>query len=261
MKALIITSGDENYAKHAKIMLESIFKQRPDAEVAMLDVGLTESKPWFAERVKLVEPEWHYDVSDWVRARPYYRALTARPHLPKYFPGYDVLIHADSDILVQDVTAFDDYAASVCRESIAIALESHPAYSVSIGKPAYNCGVMALTTDSKAWKLWETAFEQFLPAMNRGGYGADQASLNFLIRSGVVSFKQMSPLHNWVCHKAMPAWNGEKWTEPVPPHRAIKIVHFTLGTKERHLSEGPAPISQSDQSLSDEHHHQSGSAC
>lgn len=243
MRSLIVTCGDETFAKHAKIMLESIFSQRPGAEVAMLDLGLTESRQWFADRVKLVEPEWHYDVSDWVKQRPWMKALTARPFLNEYFPGYDVLIQVDSDTFTQDVTAYDDFVACTNGDSVAITLESHPAYPTLPSKGAYNCGVMALRGDSKTWKRWQDTFHQFLPAMNRGGYGADQSSLNFLLRSGEVSFKVLSPLHNWVCHKALPAWDGKQWVEPTSPHRAIKIIHCTLNTKDLQplLSGGSSP--------------------
>lgn len=232
MNMLIVTCGDENFAPAAKIALESIFRQRPEADIAMLDLGLTESRPWFAERVKLVEPEWHYEVSDTVRAHPWLKALTARPFLNEYFTGYDVIIQLDSDTYIQDVTAFDDYAVCTYGDSVAITLESHPAYPHNPFKDAYNCGVMALRSDSHTWKKWQAAFLQFLPAMNRGGYGADQASMNHLLRSGSVSFKPMSPLYNWVCHKALPAWNGTQWTEPTAPYRPIKIVHCTQGTKD-----------------------------
>ena len=232
MRSLIVTCGDENFAKHAKIMLESIFAQRPDAEIGMLDLGLTESRQWFADRVKLVKPEWHYEVSDWVQQRPFLKALTARPFLNEYFPGYDVLIQADSDTFIQDVTAFDEFAAGTYADSVTITAEVHPAYPPAPYKAAYNCGVIALRGDSKVWKKWQEAFHQFLPAMNRGGYGADQESMNFLLRSGVVSFKVLSPLYNWVCHKALPAWDGKQWVEPTSPYRAIKIIHCTLGTKD-----------------------------
>lgn len=238
MRSLIVTCGDENYATHAKIMLDSIYHQRPDAEVGMLDLGLTTSRSWFTDRgVKLVVPEWDFAVSEELRqSKPHLKALTARPYLPKYFPGYDVLLHIEADTWVQDVTALDDYITTASGSSIAITLESHQSYRLQLGKCAYNAGIFAIKSDSTVWNQWAEAFKKFLPGMNRGGWwGIDQDSINFLIRSGSVSFTCMSPLHNWVCHKAMPIWKKGKWVEPSHPFRDIKIIHCTLGTKQFHL--------------------------
>jgi lipopolysaccharide biosynthesis glycosyltransferase len=220
MKTIIVTSADESYARYAQIFLNSILSQRPDAEIAMLDLGLGKCRRLFESRAKIIAPDW--DLAP--QSKQHLKSIFSRMFLPKYFPEYEMILHIDSDVIVQDASAIDDYINAAKDGSIALSLEDHPSYR-KFPKLAYNAGIFCIKSSSPVWRLWQEEAHSGKHNINM----VDQESINALIRSNRAKVTVMSPLHNWVCHKATPQWNGTCFVNSMG--EKLKLIHFTLNSK------------------------------
>ena len=111
MSATIVSASDAVYFDLLKGLVLSI-REKPDgADIALsiLDVGLDSAQSaWLAgQGATIVVPDWHFNVPAAMNAPSHFRALLARPFLPRYFPGHDVYLQIDSDAWVQDWSAID----------------------------------------------------------------------------------------------------------------------------------------------------------
>ena len=71
--------------------------------LGVLDCGLTEEqRAWCrAQGAILVVPQWDFDFPGRDKLKDGYKALTARPFLPRYFPGFELYFWIDADCWVQ----------------------------------------------------------------------------------------------------------------------------------------------------------------
>src|SRR4051812_40434247 len=204
-KSIIVTAGDSGYWPYLSWLLNSIDKRRraTNTAVGILDVGLSSEQ---LNRLKLygavvVAPGWDYDISNFQEPPPpFYRAMTARPHLPLYFPGYDNYAWIDADCWVQDWRAvrtllseaekwgcslvpeldrsytvflqsggkFSDWAHSCfvtcCGEEVARNLASYP---------LLNCGVFAAVREAPVWKAWSDQLGKILSRVSNAFFFAE----------------------------------------------------------------------------------------
>jgi hypothetical protein len=120
-KVIICTAADRNYAPLLDGLIASIarYRARVGYDLGVLDLGGLDhaSIPG-----KVVEPRWDYPILKG-RVPAFSRAMTGRPHLPKYLPGYDVYMWLDADTWVQDwrgiaayVNASRDYMIAITPE-------------------------------------------------------------------------------------------------------------------------------------------------
>ncbi len=182
---LIVTGADDRYAALMREMLLSVRTHRESAgiDIGVLDCGLSaENCDWCRSfGATVVQPGWDVTFGAGLDVAPSFRAMTARPHLRRYFPGYEIYIWLDADVWVQDWSAIALLSASCNLGDVALIPEVHrsyrnfrdgrddfetangQAYAEAFGKaaaaqlirrPLNNAGVFAMTSTSAAWELW-----------------------------------------------------------------------------------------------------------
>ena len=234
----------------------------PANAFACFDLGLgQQSREWVSAHVAhLVEPGWDLPVDEQLRARkPHLRALTVRPFLPRYFPGYDLYLWIDADAWVQEQFALDWLWAAAATGALAAVPHVDRAYRQSphiiewrmqqmqagfgtaaaeqaLWNPYFNAGVFALRADAPHWRLWEKHFLEGLTA-GKSIFCCDQSALNHMLWNENLPVHPLPALCNWLCHLAQPDFDFEhqKFREPFSPQNAIGILHLTAQCKDTAL--------------------------
>ena len=133
-KTIIVSGADAGYWPLLSGLLNSIESsaQREGVFVGVLDFGLL---PEHLERLRqfgaiVVSPGWDYSLAHFrTPATATFKAMTSRPHLPRYFPGYELYVWLDADCWVQDWEAIRLLAVSARQWAFAIVPEVHRCYS------------------------------------------------------------------------------------------------------------------------------------
>jgi hypothetical protein len=260
-RAILITGSDSRYFP---LMRETILSIRAkpegrDVHLGVLDCGLApDEAAWCrGQGAHLAEPTWDVTFGAGLTVEPSFRAMTARPHLRRYFPGYRVYLWLDADVWVQEWAALRLFLEAALLGDIAIVPEMHrsyrnfrdgrddfeaangSAYAAAFGeeaarrlirRPLNNAGVFAMTAGSPGWDVWASTLAD---VARRSANMIDQIALNAAIHSGAIHEVRLPATCNWIAHLATPAWHAEKqaFVEPDPPYETIGILHLTLGTK------------------------------
>jgi hypothetical protein len=264
MRILVVTSADEAFMPLLSGLVGSLqqWKTRAFDDLACFDLGLApKSRQWiegFATHV--VEPGWDLPVNEKLRQeQPELRALTVRPFLPRYFPGYDVYLWIDADAWVQERFALEWLLAAASTGRLAAVPQVHHAYlqternfnwrirhmQACFGQEAgrrllwdsyFNAGVFALHADAPHWALWAKWFSLGLEA-TRGKLCCDQTALNQAIWMEQLPVTPLPALCNWLCHLALPRFDvaRRKFCEPIAPGHPIGILHLSANSKDMHL--------------------------
>lgn len=270
-RVIIVTAADANYASLAEGLIASIraTQQAQGIAIGFLDVGLEAPQ---RERLRgagavVVEPGWDHDFSAYAtRPKPFMRAHTARPHLPRYFPGFDLYLHMDADTWLQDWRAIELYLSAAQERGLALAPEVDRSYSTVISGmqeadlklrlyrqyfveetarrltnlPILNSGVFAVTAASPFWGEWQRILGLAYDHLGRSAappdfavFYAEQSCLNAAVRSLGEPAALLPAWCNWMCHRALPrcSEDGTVLYEPNPPYRKLGIVHLTSDTK------------------------------
>jgi hypothetical protein len=205
----------------------------------------------------LVEPIWDFDFPGREKLKDGYKALTARPFLPRYFPGFDLYLWIDGDCWVQQGDALSLFLAAARTGALAVAPEIHrsmrhyrhawkefstingAAYEEGFGKetaerliryPLINAGVFALEAEAPHWAGWAEVLGE---ALQRSANMTDQIALNVLVYDKGFSCEPLPSRCNWPIHHATPAWDAERqlFVEPAMPYEPLGILHMTIYTK------------------------------
>ncbi|HYX03531.1 MAG TPA: hypothetical protein VE963_15680, partial [Reyranella sp.] len=128
-RTIAITGGDAGYFDLIKDCIGSL-RATPEGRalaLGVLDCGLTEQqRAWCrAEGAELVGPGWDFQFPGRDRLGDGYKALTARPFLPRYFPGFDLYFWIDGDCWVQQGDAIALFLAAARTGALAVAPEIH----------------------------------------------------------------------------------------------------------------------------------------
>lgn len=261
---VLVTGADAEYWPLLSGLLNSIEAsiRREGVTVGVLDFGL---RPEQIRRLqeygaRVVTPGWDYSLEHFhKRATTAYKAMTSRPHLPRYFPGYKLYVWLDADCWVQDWQAVTLLAASARQRSFAIVPEIDRAYSAFYGQTRFldfmfvcynacfgkeiatahfqenllNSGVFAATSTAPHWEAWHRHLAAVLQRLNEPFFFAEQTALNFAIRHEKLPAALLPAQCNWVCNRARPALalDGTTLVNPEPPYPAIGIIHLTANTK------------------------------
>jgi hypothetical protein len=227
--------------------------------LGILDCGLTEEqRAWCRERrATLVVPEWDFDFPGREKLKDGYKALTARPFLPRYFPGFDLYLWIDGDCWVQQGDAIALFLAAARTGKLAVAPEIHRSmrhyrhawkeFSTINGAafescfdretaerlvryPLINAGVFALPVDAPHWRGWADLLGE---ALQRSTDMTDQIALNVMVYDRGFDCEPLPSRCNWPVHHATPAWDAERglFVEPAMPYEALGILHLTIYTK------------------------------
>ncbi|MGE0769259.1 MAG: hypothetical protein AB7L90_22670 [Hyphomicrobiaceae bacterium] len=258
---IIITGADSRYAPLMRELILSLrkFPRSAEYDLGVLDCGLDAGdQDWCrSQGASIVEPAWDVTFGPGMKPAPTFRAMTARPHLRRYFPGYEIYVWLDADVWVQDWSSIR-LLREACRiGDIALVPEVHRsyrnfrdgrdeyeaanggAYAEAFGvdtaarlirRPLNNAGVFAIGASSPAWTIWA---DRLADAARRSTNMIDQIALNVAIYDNGVSEVRLPAVCNWIAHLATPAWHSGRhlFVDPDPPHDVIGILHLTLATK------------------------------
>jgi hypothetical protein len=258
MRILLATAADESFVPLLRGLIDSL-PRLSATDLAIFDLGLTEqARDWASARARYITvPGWDLPVSSHVRStQRHHRALTVRPFLRDYFPGYDLYFWIDADCWIQEHQALIRYIASARRGVLAITPQIHPAYRHDEGsrrwrtqrltayfgadavlppKGAFyvNAGVFALPADTPHWQAWRKTFEYGLAATH-GELVCDQTALNRALWTQSLAVAPLPAINNWLCHLALPIYDAQRrrLCEPTMPKRSLGIVHLAAGTKD-----------------------------
>ncbi len=225
----------------------------------MLDLGLSKDTIAWLKTYNgaFAVPGWDLPVSpERMHASPHLRALTARPFLPRYFPGYDLYIWMDPDTWIQRSDVFDWYITAAENGAMAItpqldrAYRQHPQLlawrharlETYYGKDVadllahnlyFNIGVFALRADAPHWQSWAESFAAGLNASD-GTLVCDQSAINQALWQGNLPVYPLPAICNWICHMGVPIYDGTTGLlhEPFIPHAPLGIIHMTADTKD-----------------------------
>jgi lipopolysaccharide biosynthesis glycosyltransferase len=264
MRTLIVTAANEAFMPLLRGLIKSLqqWQPRPYTSLACLDVGLaSDSLEWISRYAShIVAPEWDLPVERQLREKePHLRALTARPFLPQYFPGYDLYLWIDADAWVQERFALDWYFMAAGKGALAITPQVDRAYRHNTGSVSwrtsrmlsyfgeeakrrvlwdrnFNAGVFALGSDVPHWKLWAKHFSRGLEASG-GTLVCDQTALNYALWVEDLQVHPLPARCNWLCHLAIPGYDlqRQRFCEPFAPSYSIGVLHLTAHTKNLRL--------------------------
>jgi len=271
----IVSAADSRYFYLLQELVRSL-KARPRAAqipLSILDIGLTaEERRWLeGQGAVIVVPEWEFEFPGRDHIPIYFKALAARPSLPRYFPGYQVYLWLDGDTWVQDDSVLSIYCDAAYRGKLAIVPEIDRGYwtihkrprlwgqnqkcfawafgwraGYEYGRhPILNAGIFALHRDAPHWQLWGAALRRVLtrrrwarPSKLWNFYYSlgEQTALNYVVFADGAPVAFLPAYCNWFCGKGAPAYDTEHrmLVEPEPPHRALGIIHLAgEGMKDR----------------------------
>ncbi len=271
---IVVTAADETYSPLLQDWLRALRRVQPSVtfNIGILDLGLSEASKaqLAASNVILKSPKIDIDYPGreaWEAQAPFYRAMTARPYLRDYFPGYDAYMWMDADTWTQTSEALDTMLPfASADDAIYIASEFDRDYSpyflssqpwefhlkwyranfseATINKffprPMFNTGVMALSSRSPVWKAWGDTFAQCLqslPLLGRENFMSEQLSLNVALHLNGLPYKVMPAEFNWLSLYALPMIDAETgfYARPTPPRSIISVLHLTHQGKLRTL--------------------------
>jgi lipopolysaccharide biosynthesis glycosyltransferase len=263
MKRIIITGSDEKFYPFLEELIDSLFQwDEPLSDaIGVLDLGLSQEslQKLKSRSIRTVSPDWdRTSRKDLIEGKPHLRALTARPFLPKYFPGYDLYLWIDADAWVQNRFAVDWLFQSAASGSMGLVPQTDRAYvhsrpllnwrkqrlqnfyrSEGVGlfeiNTYFNAGVYALRHDAPHWESWARYFQAGL-RKNTATF-CDQTALNFAIWKDRLPVHPLPALCNWCCHLQLPSINlkTKQLCEPFIPHKELGILHMTAETKDKKI--------------------------
>lgn len=258
---IIVSASSAEFFHFYQGAVLSVREKSEGDSVAMgvLDLGLNEEqKAWLTGMgVKIAVPDWEFGLNGESGVPAPFKAILARPHYRKYFPGHDIYMHLDADAWVQDWGAVELYRKGAERGIMAVTPEIDRAFVSNYGTsksyrgfvikvytdlrgpeaaekyrdyPILNTGVFALPVDSPIWDRWAARIAETL-AHGRN-FHAEQASLNYEIFERFDDYLSeglefLPSRCNWVCHQALPKFNREtgQLVEPFLPHTPLGIIH------------------------------------
>jgi hypothetical protein len=263
----VVSAADTTYFDLLRELVISL-RQGPLSRalaVSILDLGLeAEQKRWLEEQgAGVVDPGWDIDFPGRARAPAYYKAMTARPYLPKHFPGHAVYLWIDADAWVQDDTVLDIFVSGARRGMLAVVPEVDRGYWTIHKRPKFwgqnqrafawaygwragyrlgrnailNSGAFALSGDAPHWRLWAEAHAAALRRRRVGRpsnasriefRNAEQTALNYAVFAEHAPATFLPAYCNWFCGKGTPMYDPTRrlLVEPHEPHRPLGIVHL-----------------------------------
>jgi hypothetical protein len=265
----IVTGADATYAGMLEECLRSI-RDKPESRgmtLCLLDVGLREHRDRLAGLAdRVVEPGWDIDFPAKAQTPGYFRAMFARPFLPRHFPGHRLYLWIDADAWVQDWRAVELFiegarqADETGRPRLAVVPEIdrsyrnftsawqefhdviHKSYVDAFDEatadelvryPLINSGVFAMRAEAPHWQAWARTLEASLQRKTTSL--SEQAAINHVVYRQKLPTALLPTWCNWICHHAAPRRDEKSGalTEPLLPYQRLGIVHRTMWTKNQ----------------------------
>jgi hypothetical protein len=256
----IVTGANDGYWPLLKGTLASLAAARgrggPDFDVCVLDLGLADDQraAIAAQGANVVAPGWDLEFPDRDAMPRHFQAMTARPFLPRHFPGFDLYMWIDADAWVQDAGVLGVYLDAAKAGTMALAAQidraykqhykrgklfgwthNHKHYRLGWGwraadrygrMPILNSGAFALTGDAPHWDAWADTLAAGLKRTRHKL--VEQTALNLAIYRDKLPATFLPAWCNWLCDAARPMVDraGGLLVEPHAPHRPLGIVHL-----------------------------------
>lgn len=194
-RVAVVTAANSDMCPLALDLVQSVGDCAPfEFQMICLDVGLDPNEQDAMERsgAAVIPVGWDYPgpfPGEW------FKALTARPHIPRYVPGFDLYIWLDADCWVQDGSSLQLLADAAQGHPLAAASAVHggyrqfvassptapgipmaryhaylfselldqPTVAALLQRPYLNAGVIAARGDSPIWTAWQRLVGQLYP--------------------------------------------------------------------------------------------------
>ena len=267
MKSIVITAADENFSSFLNDWINALeqWGRNISYDIGILDVGLSrQTAEVISEKVDhLVIPDWDLPINEELRRqKPFLRAMTARPFLPKYFPDYDMYFWLDCDAWVQAEPSVETFFSAATDGRIGIVPQVHNSYVHHIGalkwrihnlyrgfgldavemyhsSVYHNSGAFSLKKDAVHWGIWADYFKTAI--LNDSSITDDQTALNYAIWKNQLPICALPAIFNWCCHLRMPEIHIDSHSkitlcEPNTQYIPIKIVHQTANTTDLRIN-------------------------
>lgn len=264
-KTIIVSGSNPAYYPLLTGMLSSIlsYARQDGIDIGVFDIGLepAQRSALQQKQIKLVEPTWSYDVQLFASPPPdFFKALTARPHLERWFPGYEVFVWIDADCWVQDWNSIRLYVECARALEFVVTPECDRSYvpfyaNQSVLDYAYRCfsqciddgnakllahfpminaGVFAARAGAPHFAKWSKVLEDALRGRSEHDFFIEQTALNVVVRTGGVSTAFLPARHNWMCNRSLPfaSIDGKLLLEAQAPFEPLGIIHLTGNAKD-----------------------------
>lgn len=236
---------------------------REKFQLCLIDLGLTPGQrahvePLFDRIENIDDARLAHPAPDIIRdiepRVPFWRALTSRPYIPDYFPGYRGYVNVDADVWFQKLDVLDHMAAEIDAGRLVIAPEMDPAYRIfhsasaheesvkdkrtltrvffgddladmTAAMPYYNIGLYGLPADAKHWSV----FKHYLTEITKEKFHFLCESVVFnIVMLQLRGFSLMAATSNWMCSLADPVRGSDGlWRSPAYPYPVIEALHLT----------------------------------
>ena len=265
----VVTGANTAYFPCAQGLVGSIRDkdEGKEASICFLDFGCKDEElEWLAKRgISIAKADWDFDFPGREVMPEYFKAMTARPHLPEYFTDYDILIWMDADTWLQDWSGLDLYVRGAARKGFAVTPEVHASYAGCLdrsnalrrfiydkyetafgsavaeqfqGSAVLNTGVCGMHRESELRQAWIKTLSTGLK--NAQHYMVELLSMNLALYQNFERFfpshiDLLPPFCNWMCHRSLPILDEETglFRSPTPPHEVISIIHRTSDVLKR----------------------------
>lgn len=263
-RTTIVSFADARYSPLLRELCASVRQlySPEQCAISVLDAGI--GRDHLAQLLPYVQnvasPQWDLrNLPMHKKRKPYQKAFTCLPFLPRYFPGYEVYLWLDADCWVADRAAIELFIQGALAGRLAICLSVDRAYrperTVAWGKlgqveirsflfkhvkrafgrgkamqlahyPELNTGAFALHRDAPHWEAWARWMEQAAPRARV--YGIDQLAASMMIYKGGLPVELLPAWCNWTCARALPMADSRtgELLEPYLPHRRLGIIHL-----------------------------------
>ncbi len=139
MRNVLVSAADEKYFPLLKGLVDSYVKnaKREDCDFYVIDLGLSEDQiEYLSDFVSgFKKADWDLDFSCLNGAPEFRKAFTVVPFLPKYFPGYNVIVWVDADAWFQTRDALDCLIdAAILSGKLVVCPEIDVAYPSAISR-------------------------------------------------------------------------------------------------------------------------------
>ena len=259
-RVIVVTGADSKYFPLLCDCIQSLraFPELAEIEIGVIDLGLDAAHhEWLkGQSVSVVPLGWDVDLSNYPGVPTYFKAMTARPHLPRHFPNHDIIMWLDADIWVQDRAFVKIYLDAAGADGFAVTPEIDRAYSILYGGqntlrlfhhnvyaqcfgrlvadrlidfPILNSGAFAIHRSHPIWEEWRKALLRTINTVVL--LHSEQAALNYAayLSPGLPRPHMLPATANWVCAQALPKWDPQrkKLVEPNFPHASLGLIHLT----------------------------------
>jgi len=230
-----------------------------DLDIAVVAIDLTDAQIATLKGRGVIIHDRLNDFPHFSGAPRHAYALTCRPFMPEFLPGYDGYMWVDSDIrfLHADVLRYYAEALRVEQASVILVQETEPCYTFNrdpkiarffhvtfagrLGRvygddvaeycryfTPFNAGLFAARADSPIWVRYRRNLHKALrvPYDNM----LEQDALNVAVHETGGHVRAPSPL-NWLCSLAFPVKRSDGiWCSPENWAQPILVAHLTNST-------------------------------